>query len=225
MNSVIHIALVDDEALFLEGISLLCSSVKHIHVSQTANDGLEFLNVLRETPKADLPDIALVDIQMKPMDGFELVEILKDEYPDLKIIILSSHYKSNVVGNMIKLGVSAFIPKNADKKLLITAIESVDQYGVYFTQKDQEMLSRHMQNKSKKSAFNQDEELSKRETEILELICHEYTNQEVADKLYLSKRTVEGHRQRMMEKIGAKNTVGLVVYAFANQIHPLSQKI
>ena len=87
------------------------------------------------------------------------------------------------------------------------------------------MLSRYMQDKSKKSAFNQDEELSKRETEILELICHEYTNQEVADKLYLSKRTVEGHRQRMMEKIGAKNTVGLVVYAFANQIHPLSQKI
>ena len=80
---------------------------------------------------------------MKPMDGFELVEILKDEYPDLKIIILSSHYKSNVVGNMIKLGVSAFIPKNADKKLLITAIESVDQYGYIYTKRSRNALQIH----------------------------------------------------------------------------------
>ena len=144
MSKIINIALVDDEALFVEGLSLLFSNVKHINVTKTANSGLEFLEVLEDNLKTNFPDIALVDIQMKPMDGFELVEALKDKYPDLKIIILSSHYKSNVLGHMIKLGVSAFIPKNANKELLITAIESVNNTGVYFTQTDQEMLMQYM---------------------------------------------------------------------------------
>jgi DNA-binding NarL/FixJ family response regulator len=221
MNKIINIALVDDEALFVEGLSLLFSNVEHINVTKTANSGLAFLDALQNNPETILPDIALVDIQMKPMDGFELVEVLKDKYPDLKIIILSSHYKSNVLGHMIKLGVSAFIPKNANKELLVTAIESVNNSGVYFTQTDQEMLVKFMNSKSKKLTLSLNEELSKREIEVVKLICLEHTNHEIADQLFLSKRTVESHRQRILEKVGAKNTVGLVVYAIANKIHPL----
>ena len=222
MSKIINIALVDDEALFVEGLSLLFSNVKHINVTKTANSGLEFLEVLEDNLKTNFPDIALVDIQMKPMDGFELVEALKDKYPDLKIIILSSHYKSNVLGHMIKLGVSAFIPKNANKELLVTAIESVNNTGVYFTQTDQEMLMQFMNSKSKKLTLNVNGELSNREIEVVKLICCEHTNQEIADQLFLSKRTVESHRQRILEKVGAKNTVGLVVYAIANDIHSLT---
>jgi DNA-binding NarL/FixJ family response regulator len=222
MSKIINIALVDDEALFVEGLSLLFSNVKHINVTKTANSGLEFLEVLEDNLKTNFPDIALVDIKMKPMDGFELVEALKDKYPDLKIIILSSHYKSNVLGHMIKLGVSAFIPKNANKELLITAIESVNNTGVYFTQTDQEMLMQFMNSKSKKLTLNVNGELSNREIEVVKLICCEQTNQEIADQLFLSKRTVESHRQRILEKVGAKNTVGLVVYAIANDIHSLT---
>jgi DNA-binding NarL/FixJ family response regulator len=221
MSKIINIALVDDEALFVEGISLLFSNVEHINVTTTANSGLEFLEVLEDNLETDFPDIALVDIQMKPMDGFELVEALKDKYPDLKIIILSSHYKSNVLGHMIKLGVSAFIPKNTNKELLVTAIESVNNSGVYFTQTDQEMLMQYMNSRSKNITLSTNENLSPRETEVLKLICQEHTNQEIADQLFLSKRTIESHRQRILEKIGAKNTVGIVVYAIANNIHPL----
>ena len=221
MSKIINIALVDDEALFVEGLSLLFSNVKHINVTKTANSGLEFLEELEDNLKTTFPDIALVDIQMKPMDGFQLVEALKDKYPDLKIIILSSHYKSNVLGHMIKLGVSAFIPKNANKELLITAIESVNNTGLYFTQTDQEMLMRYMNRRSKKITLSPNKKLSAREIEILKLICLEHTNQEIADQLFLSIRTVEGHRQRILEKVGAKNTVGLVVYAIANKIHPV----
>ena len=221
MSKIIKIALVDDEALFVEGLSLLFSNVAHINVTTRANSGLEFLKFLENNLETDFPDIALVDIQMKPMDGFELVEALKDKYPDLKIIILSSHYKSNVLGHMIKLGVSAFIPKNANKELLITAIESVNNTGVYFTQTDQEMLMRYMNRRSKKITLSPNKKLSAREIEILKLICLEHTNQEIADQLFLSIRTVEGHRQRILEKVGAKNTVGLVVYAIANKIHPV----
>ncbi|MBL4559895.1 MAG: response regulator transcription factor [Labilibaculum sp.] len=219
MSKIINIALVDDEALFVEGLSLLLSNVIHINVIKTANSGLEFLDVLEDSPEKGMPDIALVDIQMKPMDGFELVEILKEKHPDLKIIILSSHYKSNVLGYMIKLGVSAFIPKNANKELLVTAIESVNDSGVYFTQTNQEMLMQYMNSKSKTTKLSTNIELSTREIEVVKLICREHTNQEIAGKLFLSKRTVEGHRQRILEKIGAKNTVGIVVYAIANHIH------
>jgi len=83
-----------------------------------ANNGNLFLENLETCAEEDFPDIALVDVQMQPMNGFELVEILKDKYPDLKIIILSSHYKTSVLGYMVKLGVSAFLPKNSDKKIV-----------------------------------------------------------------------------------------------------------
>ncbi len=221
MNEMIKIALVDDETLLVEGFSIMFSNIKNIQVVKTANNGLGFLYALEESSESDFPDIVLVDIQMKPMDGFELVEILREKYPNLKIIILSSHYKSNVFGHMIKLGVSAFIPKNATKKLLIEAIDSVYHYGVYFTQTDQEMLAKYMSSRSKKVRFNSHDLLSKRENEILKLICLEYTNQEIGSKLFISKRTVENHRHKILEKIGAKNTVGLVVYAIANDIHSL----
>tara|TARA_B110000114_G_scaffold26018_1_gene25798 strand:+ start:1461 stop:2129 length:669 start_codon:yes stop_codon:yes gene_type:complete len=221
MNEIIKIALVEDEALLVEGFSSIFLNVENILVVKTANNGLDFLNALEESSESDFPDIVLVDIQMKPMDGFELVKILREKYPNLKIIILSSHYKSNILGHMIKLGVSAFIPKNATKKLLIEAIESVYHSWVYFTQTDQEMLAKYMSSRSKKVRFTSDDLLSKRENEILKLICLENTNQEIGSKLFISKRTVENHRQKILKKIGAKNTVGLVVYAIANDIHSL----
>lgn len=221
MSNLIKIALIDDEALFLEGLSLLFSKRKNIDVITTASSAVQFLDYLSNASLNSFPDIALVDIQMKPMNGFELVENLKLNYPDLKIIIISSHYRNNVLGHMIRLGVSAFIPKNATKELLIEAIESVSLSGVYFTKKDHQMLMSYMNGKSKQPTLEALEELSTRETEVLKLICQEHTNQEIADKLFLSKRTIESHRQRILEKIGAKNTVGIVVYAIANNIHSL----
>jgi len=223
MIDKIKITLIDDEPLFIEGLTLLFKNVKNIVITKTATNGYELLDDLENTSEFNFPDIILVDIQMKPLDGFDLVEMLKKKYSNIKIIILSSHYKTNVVGHMIKLGVSAFIPKNANKKLLITAIESVYEHGIYFSKSDQEMLIHFMGSNSKRSIFKNDEELSNREIEVLKLICNEYTSQEIADKLFISKRTVEGHRQKVIDKIGAKNTVGLVIYAIANKLHSLSK--
>ena len=223
MTDIITISIVDDEALFVEGLCLLLSNQHNITIASTASFGHELLDYLSESPLKSFPNIVLIDIQMKPMNGFELVEILREKYPNIKIIVLSSHYKKSIIGHMIKLGVSAFIPKNANKKLLIESIESVNQYGVYFTQQDQQMLISYMNDKPKKPTLGIAEELSAREIEVLKLICQEQTNQEVANKLFLSKRTIESHRQRILDKVGAKNTVGLVVYAIANEIHPLPQ--
>jgi len=226
MKEKIKIVLVDDEQLILEGIKMLLSMQKNISVNYMATSGAEILNHLETVAKEDFPDIAMIDVQMQPMDGFELVEILKKKYPDLKIIILSSHYKSSVLGYMIKLGVSAFLPKNSDKKTFIDAIEAVDQNGMYFTKEDHEMLTSYMNTPArKKSLFENEETLSNREVDVVKLICQEKTNQEIADILFLSPRTVESHRQRILDKIGAKNTVGIVIYAVINNIYSVPIKL
>jgi len=224
MKSQIKVALIDDEELILEGVKMLLSSEQNISVRLTANNGPDFLKNLEHISKDDFPDIALVDVQMQPMNGFELVEILKDKYPELKIIILSSHYKTTILGYMVKLGVSAFLPKNSNRKTFIDAITMVYKNGVFFTAEDHQMLFSYMNSSSKKKTlFEMDDELSDREKDVVKLICQECTNNEIAEKLFISPRTVESHRQRIVEKIGAKNTVGIVIYAIINNIHPVER--
>lgn len=224
MSSQIKVALIDDEQLILEGVKMLLSNEKNISVSLTADNGPDFIEDLGKLSKDDFPDIALIDVQMKPMNGFELVEILKEKYPDLKIIILSSHYKTSILGYMVKLGVSAFLPKNSNKKTFIEAITMVDKNGVFFTAEDHQMLFTYMNSSTKKkSLFETEDELSEREKDVVKLICQELTNNEIGEKLFISPRTVESHRQRILEKIGAKNTVGIVIYAIVNNIYSLEK--
>ncbi|ASW76064.1 response regulator [Chryseobacterium piperi] len=224
MNSKIKIALIDDEQLILEGVKLLLSNEENLSVTLTADNGPDFIKSLEDFSGSHFPDIALVDVQMQPMNGFELVGILKEKYPDLKIIILSSHYKSSILGYMVKLGVSAFLPKNSNKKTFIEAITMVSKNGVYFTAEDHQMLLSYMNSSTKKrSLFEMEDELSEREKDVVKLICQEFTNNEIAEKLFISPRTVESHRQRVLEKIGAKNTVGIVIYAIINNIYSLEK--
>ncbi|CAH0279105.1 response regulator transcription factor [Chryseobacterium sp. Bi04] len=224
MSSQIKIALIDDEQLILEGVKMLLSNEKNISVCLTADNGPDFIEQLENISENEFPDIALVDVQMKPMNGFELVEILKEKYSDLKIIILSSHYKTSILGYMVKLGVSAFLPKNSNKKIFIEAITMVNKNGVFFTAEDHQMLFTYMNSSAKKnSLFETEDELSEREKDVVKLICQEFTNNEIGEKLFISPRTVESHRQRILEKIGAKNTVGIVIYAIINNIYSLDK--
>lgn len=224
MNHSIKIALIDDEQLILEGVKMLLSNEKNISVSLTSNNGPDFIEKLAGLSEDDFPHLALVDVQMQPMNGFELVEILKEKYPELRIIILSSHYKTSILGYMVKLGVSAFLPKNSDRKTFIDAITMVYKNGVFFTAEDHQMLFTYMNSSAKKkSLFEMDDELSEREKDVVKLICQEYTNNEIGEKLFISPRTVESHRQRILEKIGAKNTVGIVIYAVVNNIYSLDK--
>lgn len=224
MNSQIKIALIDDEQLILEGVKMLLSNEKNISVCLTSNNGPDFIEKLGSLSEDDFPNIALVDVQMQPMNGFELVEVLKEKYPEMKIIILSSHYKTSILGYMVKLGVSAFLPKNSDRKTFIDAITMVDKNGVFFTAEDHQMLFTYMNSSAKKkSLFEMEDELSEREKDVVKLICQEYTNNEIGEKLFISPRTVESHRQRILEKIGAKNTVGIVIYAVVNNIYSLDK--
>lgn len=217
----IRIAIIDDENLFLEGLKLVLDSENDIHITLSITDGNMFLDSLSAMDEQDFPHIALVDIQMKPMDGFDLVDVLTKTYPDLKIVIISSHYNENVIGHMIKLGASAFIPKNSKKSFLVEVIRSVHKTGIFFSTKDYDFLRSFMKKKISIPSLNSIVNLTNREREILKQICLEKTNAEIAESLFLSKRTIDGHRLRLLDKTGAKNTAGLVIFAIANQIHVL----
>ncbi|WP_276682202.1 response regulator transcription factor [Empedobacter brevis] len=221
----IKIAIIDDEQLIVEGIELLLANEEGLYVCLVSNNGNDFMENLGKLSADKFPDLALIDIQMKPMNGFELVEILKIKYPELKIIILSSYYKSSVLGYMVKLGISAFLSKGSDRKKFIEVINAVYENGYFFTTEDHQLLLAYMNsNLKKKILFNFENELSDREKEVVRLICEQHTNAEIAEKLFLSPRTVESHRQRILEKVGAKNTVGIVVYAIVNDIYSLPLK-
>ncbi|MGV0827574.1 response regulator [Empedobacter brevis] len=221
----IKIAIIDDEQLIVEGIELLLANEEGLHVCLVSNNGNDFIENLGKLSADEFPDLALIDIQMKPINGFELVEILKIKYPELKIIILSSYYKSSVLGYMVKLGISAFLSKGSDRKKFIEVINAVYENGYFFTTEDHQLLLAYMNsNLKKKILFNFENELSDREKEVVRLICEQHTNAEIAEKLFLSPRTVESHRQRILEKVGAKNTVGIVVYAIVNDIYSLPLK-
>lgn len=216
----IKIALVDDEILFVEGLKLILSHLQNITIIQTFTNGLDVVDYLNSESAENIPEIFFIDIQMQPMNGFELVEKIKISHPSIKIIILSSHYSQNFIGYMLKLGVAAFLPKNANLETLTLAIDKVNQHGFYFSDQEQIQIVNYIQNKNKTNTNRSVSiALSERETEITQLICQELTTQEIADKLFISKRTVDTHRQNILDKIGAKNIAGIVLYAIANQIH------
>jgi len=217
MHKKINIGLVDDDLILLEGLGLLLSTIPTLNIAFSTTQPDDVIRQLTELDSQVFPSVLLLDIKMEPINGFQLVELVKEMYPNIKIIILSSYYRQSYLGQMVKLGVSSFLPKNSPKELLFEAIQQVAEKGVYFTENEQKLLINFLQNK--KSRYNEEPVFTERETEVIKLICKELTNQEIADKLFLSKRTVETHRQRILERIGAKNTVGLVVYAVVNQIY------
>ncbi|MCT1530492.1 response regulator [Sphingobacterium daejeonense] len=217
MNEI-KIALMDDESLFIEGLSLLIERIPNCKVVYKNSDSSTLMDDFYSLPEIEIPDILLLDIQMEPISGLELVEKILPNFPKVKILILSSHYKSNMIGHMLKLGVSGFLPKVIDTETLKNAIQTVYQTGVYVSASDYQLLHQYLNNPNKKVSFDLKDQLTEREIEVIRLICEEYTNIEIAEQLFLSKRTVESHRQRILDKLGLKNTVGLVIYALANEI-------
>ena len=213
---MIRIAIVDDEVLI---VMLLCDYfLKHkkILVTLTANDGSTFIDCLRKVES--IPDIVLLDLHMKGLNGIDTTTILKKEFPDLKIIVISSYYKKTFMGYMLKLGVNAFLPKGILPEQLAEAIEEVYNKGYYFVEEQIEAMRNQISSKTPAPSFSSEEELSEREIEVLKLICQQYTAQQIADKLFISPRTVEGHKSNLLLKTSARNLAGLVIYAVQKNI-------
>jgi DNA-binding NarL/FixJ family response regulator len=215
-GSTISIALVDDEALIVMLLSDYFAKHPGIEVIFTASDGTQLINYLREGKPE--PDVLLLDLQMKEMSGMDTTAILKQEFPDIKIIVVSSFYKKSFMGYMLKLGVNAFLPKGVHPEQLVEAIEDVYEKGYFFVGEQIDVMRDQISSRAPMPSFTTVEELSEREKEILKLICQQYTAPQIAEMLFISHRTVEGHKNNLFLKTSTRNLAGLVIYAVQNNI-------
>lgn len=220
---MIRLALVDDEKLFLQGLTLLLSEDSSLEVLFTAADGTELLSMLENAEV--IPDIILLDMKMKPMNGVDTAKKLRKDFPDIRIVILTTYYQDSFIACMLKIGVCAFLSKNTEADKLLFAIHTVYDKEIFFSEHDVKILRQHAGKKDAISFFDAPVSLTQRELEVLTLICDQYTNTEIADKLSLSMRTVEGHRNNLLSKTGAKNTAGLVLFAICSKLVDIEKKI
>jgi DNA-binding NarL/FixJ family response regulator len=207
----IRISLADDHQLFRNGLKILLGSFSEFEVVAEAFNGNELLRALETSPS----DIVLMDISMPEMDGVEATGILSRQLPGTRVIALSMYGEEEYYYRMIDAGAKGFILKDSDITDVHDAIIAVYKGGNYFSQE----LLYHVINRIK----NREQEvksssLSKREKEILLKICEGLSNHEIADSLFISKRTVDKHRANLLAKTGSKNTASLILYAIKNRL-------
>ncbi|WP_297627962.1 response regulator transcription factor [uncultured Rikenella sp.] len=213
---------VDDHALFRNGLKLLLNSHPRFRVVGEAATGREMLGWLEQAER--LPDVVLLDIAMPDMNGIEAAAEALRRWPELRIITLSMYGEEDYYFKMVSQGVKGFLLKNSDITEVYAAIEAVLEGGSYFSQELLFNLVSNLRSSSETEAEELPEAeettdeaaLSVREKEILLLICKGMTNYEIADTLFISKRTVDKHRANILEKTNCKNTANLVVYAIKN---------
>ncbi|ALO16431.1 Protease production enhancer protein [Salinivirga cyanobacteriivorans] len=207
----LSIILVDDHKLFREGLKSLMENFTYIGQVQEASNGREFLQLLDDST----PDVVFMDIEMPEMDGITATRKAIDAFPDLNVVALSMYGNENYYTQMINAGAKGFILKNSGIQDVENAIQNVMSSNNYFSH---EIFQRLIQGLGRKQQKTTNPELSAREEEIVFLICKGLSNQEIADKLYLSKRTVDKHRENILSKTHSKNTAGIVMYAVKNGI-------
>lgn len=219
---MIKIALVDDHQLFRKSLSLLISTFEGIEVTYETSDGLAFL----EVAKTEYLDVLLLDIQMPILDGYEVCKRLKLVNSEIKILIISQLTSKEVVHQIMECGANGFFTKNSPPELLEHAIKSVIEKDYYF---DMELASvvREAILWEKKSNYTTDlsSEISftSREIEIIKMIAQEMSSKDIGDALFISNRTVEKHRIKIMEKTSAKNFIGVVLYALRANLIQLNE--
>ena len=215
MDSV-RISIVDDHHLFREGIKHILINTRNYKVVAEFMNGIDFVN--------DLPnietDIILMDIEMPGMDGLEATKKALQLNPDLRILILSSYSEPGYYHSMVEAGVRGFLLKNSTSDELLKAIADVVAGETYFSQ---DLLRKIIYNYGAEAACKVKtkylkEELSERELEVLQYLCKGLTNAEIADKIFISQRTVEGHRANLLKKTNTKNTVQLIMFAIKNEL-------
>ena len=200
---MINVAIVDDQVIILNGLQKILADEQHIRVIDVYNNGDNLLEALH----ASQPDVLLLDIQMPGKSGIELAGIIAKKYPSIKMIALTNVDVLSQMKQMLQKGCLGYLLKDVSPEILVKAIESVYN-GEQFLQED-------FKNQLLNSLSRQDTKqlITRREKEILKLIVDENTNQDIAGKLFLSLRTVENHRNNLLQKLSVKNTAGLVKIA------------
>ncbi len=215
----IKIILVDDHRLVRAGIKSLLDDNEMIEILGEAQDGKELFEML----KTQLPDVILMDISLPGQSGLELTRQLSasTQFAGIKVLILSMFTQEEFIFNAIQSGAKGYLPKNTTKKELLDAIFTVFNGEEFYAQQISGIILKSYIKKAQNQeddSKKKEEQLSKREIEILKLFAEGTSNQEIADKLFISVRTVESHKNHIMQKLELKNTVDLVKFAIKNKI-------
>ncbi len=210
MQKTIRLIIADDHEIFRDGLALMLSKQDTLALVGQAGDGRELLQLVSEQK----PDLVITDIKMPKLDGIGASKLLLKQDPQLKIIALSMFDEENLIVEMLEAGAKGYLLKNADKKEILEAVFTVYEGDIYYCRDTTARLatlivrSKFDPQKKKTAALFTD-----RERQIIRLICLQCTAQEIGERLFLSKRTVEGYRTRILEKMEVKNTAGVVVFA------------
>lgn len=208
-NDVMNIWLVDDHQLFRAGFRTLLSRLSNVNVSFEASDGAAFLDHLN----VEKPDLVFLDISMPKVDGLSATQQALQSDPDLKIVILSMFGEKEYYTKLVEMGIKGFLLKSCDFQEVELAIDTIRGGDLYFSRELLDQMAKSSANKPAKDL------LSDREMDVLVEICGGSSNQDIADKLFISKRTVEKHRASLMMKTGCSNTASLVIYAVKNGLY------
>lgn len=208
------VALADDHSLIRNGLANLIDTFAGFKVISQASNGQELLDILK--PKA-LPDIVLMDINMPKKNGYETTKVLKKLYPEIKVLAVSIYDNEEAIIRMIKNGACGYILKDAEPAELELALNEIVQRGYYHS----DLVANQLVKIIRRGASDDDDKapgvrLNDRETEFLKLACTELTYKEIADKMFVSPRTIDGYRDALFEKLKVKTRVGLVLYAIKN---------
>ncbi|MGX5820624.1 response regulator [Chitinophaga lutea] len=215
MNYDIRLAVADDHEIFLDGLALMLSRQEHITLVGQASDGRDLVELaLREKP-----DVIMTDIKMPRMDGIAATRELLRQLPDTRIIALSMFDEEDQIVEMLEAGAKGYLLKNADKQEILDAITHVYEDKVYYCKTTSAKLA-GMIARSRFNPYKQREQVvfTDREQEIIRLICQQLTAQQIGQRIFLSKRTVEGYRTRILEKMNVRNTAGVVMYALKHHL-------
>ncbi|MCG8390449.1 MAG: response regulator transcription factor [Cytophagales bacterium] len=214
----VRVLIVDDHQIIRDGIKALLNKVDGIRIKAEASNGFQALEILDKHHES--LDLVVMDIKMPAMDGIEATHQVRKKFPGVKVLALTMHDDEAHVIKMLQEGAAGYVLKTTGKAELAEAIQKVAQGETYF---DKQASEKILQFFSKEGAPKEKKEfvdpcLTSREIEVLKLIAEEYTNPEIAEKLYLSPRTVDTHRRNLLQKLQAKNTAGLVKYALRHDL-------
>ena len=213
LNSI-KVALVDDHVLLRKGLAELIRNLGY-EVLFEADNGIDFQQKIN---KENLPDLVMLDINMPEMDGFATAQLIKQKYPLVKVMALSMYDNENSIIRMFKAGAKGYILKDSEPAELRMALTSVLEKGYYYSELVTGKLIHSINKLDEDADISNLSQLSSREIEFLKYACTEMTYKEIADKMYLSPRTIDGYRDDLFEKLNLKTRVGLVMYAIKNGI-------
>lgn len=210
----ISVILVDDHTLFRDGIKSILDEETDIIVVDEAADGI----TLYEKLKQHSPDLVITDISLPDISGIEIVKKITKDYPALKVLMLSMHNNEEFILSSLKAGANGYLSKDIKRTELLEAIHSVMEGKIYFNKEISQTIINNYREDQTGARSDLHKELTEREIEVLKLIGEGFTNKEIADKLFISIRTVDAHKNHIMHKLALKSTVDMVKYAIKNKL-------